>query len=66
MPDDPELTLKPDCKMTLREKKIKERYHDGRYEENKFDGKGKNKKAWSCCQSKYQDDDGCIVKVVDK
>jgi len=52
--------------MTLREKKIKERYHDGRYEENKFDGTGKNKKAWSCCQSKYQDDDGCIVKVVDK
>lgn len=64
VPDDPELTLKPDIKKTLREKKTKERYHNGKYEENKFDGKGK--KAWSCCQSKHEDSEGCIVKVVDK
>jgi len=47
VPDDPELTLKPDLKKTIREKKGKERYHNGKYEENKFDSKGK--KAWSCC-----------------
>ena len=47
VPNDPELTLRPDIKKTIREKKVKERYHNGKYEENKFDGKGK--KAWSCC-----------------
>ena len=47
VPDDPELTLKPDLKKTIRENKGKERYHNGKYEENKFDSKGK--KAWSCC-----------------
>lgn len=62
--DDPELTLKPDCKKTLKVVKEKIRYHTGKYEERKFDKKGK--KAWSCCQSKYEDDSGCCVKVVDK
>lgn len=64
VPNDPELTLQPDCKKTIREKKTKERYHNGKYEENKFDSKGK--KAWSCCQSKHEDSEGCIVKVIDK
>lgn len=62
--DDPELTLKPDCKKTLKVNKEKQRYHNGKYEENKFDAKGK--KAWSCCQSKGEDSEGCILKVVDK
>lgn len=64
VPDDPELTLKPDIKRTIRERKTKERYHNGKYEENKFDGKGK--KAWSCCQSKFEDSEGCCIKVIDK
>ena len=45
VPDDVELTLKPDCKKTLRSVKTKDRYHNGKYELNKFD----NKMAWSCC-----------------
>jgi len=62
--DDPELTLKPDCKKTLKVVKVKERYHNGKYELRKFDDKGK--KAWSCCQSKYEDSEGCCVRYIDK
>lgn len=62
--DDPELTLKPDMSKTLRVFKEKQRYHNGKYEENKWDSKGK--KAWSCCQSKGEDSEGCIVRTVDK
>jgi hypothetical protein len=62
--DDPELTLKPDCAKTLKVIKEKERYHNGKYEVRKFDNKGK--KAWSCCQSKYEDTDGCCVRIIDK
>jgi len=57
VPDDPELSLKPDCSKTLPIEKIKIRFHNGKYEVNKFDPKGK--KAWSCCQSKNEDDEGC-------
>lgn len=64
VPEDKELTLKPDISKTLRTYKVKERYHNGKYEENKFSRKGK--KAWSCCQCKDEDDEGCVVKVVDK
>lgn len=34
--DDPELTLKPNCDKTLRVQKVKERYHNGKYEVNRF------------------------------
>lgn len=64
VPDDPELTLKPDCKKTLRNVKTKVRYHNGKFEENKFDAKGK--KAWSCCQCRDEDDQGCMTRIVDK
>ena len=64
VPEDPELTLKPDCKRTIRSDKTKVRSHNGKYEENKFGKQGK--KAWSCCQSKYEDGEGCVAKVVDR
>jgi len=70
VPEDPELTLKPDMSRTL--KKVQERicYHNGKYEERKFgqkEGKdGKKKMAWSCCQNKEKDSEGCVVKIVDK
>ena len=64
VPDDPELTLKPDCSKTLRNEKFKERFHNGKYEVNKFNTKGK--KAWSCCQSKHEEDEGCQYTIVDR
>lgn len=57
--DDPELKLKPNLNRTLKVAKEKVRSHNGKYEVNKFDPKGK--KAWSCCQSKAEDAEGCIV-----
>lgn len=57
VPEDPELTMKPDCSKTLKNEKTKVRFHNGKYEVRKFDEKGK--KAWSCCQSKYEDGEGC-------
>jgi hypothetical protein len=62
--EDPELTLKPNMAKTLKVVKEKVRFHNGKYEVNKFDPKGKM--AWSCCQSKHEDADGCQVKTVDK
>ena len=62
--DDPELSLRPDCKKTLKVVKEKVRSHNGKYEVNKFDPKGK--KAWSCCQAKDEDAPGCIVTTVDR
>jgi len=44
--------------------KFKVRFHNGKYEVNKFNAKGK--KAWSCCQSKKEDDEGCEYTIVDK
>jgi len=63
-PDDPELTLKPDMKKTLKSEKIKVREHNGKYEVQKFCDKGKE--AWSCCQCRDKEAEGCVVKVVDK
>ena len=62
--DDKELTLKPDMSKTL--KKVCQRvcYHNGKYEEQKFSEK--KKMAWSCCQNKDKDSEGCVVKMVDK
>lgn len=64
VPEDKELTLKPDMSKTL--KRVTERvcYHNGKYEEQKFSEK--RKMAWSCCQSKDKDSEGCVVKLVDK
>lgn len=68
VPEDPELTLKPDMSKTL--KRVQERvsYHNGKFEASKFDkGKdGKPKMVWSCCQSSDRESSGCVVKVVDK
>ena len=63
VPEDPELTCKPDCSKTLVSEKTRIRYHNGKYEVNKFCEKGK--KAWSCCQAKDEDAEGCMIKVKD-
>ena len=63
VPDDPELTLKPNCSKTIKKTKTKVYYHNGKYEVNKFDPKGKM--AWSCCQAKHEDACGCQIKIVD-
>ena len=60
---DPELTLKPDCKKTLKSVKVKKWHHNGKYEPNKFDG---GKMAWSCCMAKDKDAQGCVCTIVDK
>ena len=64
IPDDPELTLKPNCKATLVKKIEIVRYCDGVFEVAKWDPK--KKMRWSCCQSKYRDGPGCRVKKIDK
>ena len=64
IPDDEELTLKPNCKKTLVKKVEIVRYHDGKFEVAKWDPK--KKERWSCCQSKYFDAPGCIIKKIDK
>ena len=68
VPDDQELTLKPDCSKTLRKVQERVSYHNGKYEESKFEKTkdGKPKMVWSCCQSGKRDSEGCVVKVVDK
>jgi len=64
VPMDPELTLKPDMKKTLRHETLIERHHNGKYELDRFSDKGK--KAWSCCMNKREDSEGCVVLKVDK
>lgn len=53
VPDDPELTLRPDMKKTLRNSKTMSRFHNGTYEQNKFEmdqtEEGEYNTAWSCC-----------------
>uniref|UniRef100_A0A7S3HX71 Uncharacterized protein n=1 Tax=Favella ehrenbergii TaxID=182087 RepID=A0A7S3HX71_9SPIT len=61
---DPELTLRPDVKKTIRRETITERYHNGKYELDRFSEKGKS--AWSCCMNKREDSEGCVVRKVDK
>ena len=62
--DDPELTLKPDCSKTLTILREVQRSHNGKFQVNKFDPKGR--KAWSCCQSTEETGEGCCVKNIDK
>jgi len=50
--NDKELTLKPNCSKTLKSVKTKVYHHNGKYEQNKFEG---NKMAWSCCMAKAED-----------
>ena len=64
VPADPELTLKPDMKKTLRKETVTERHHNGKYEVDRFSAKGK--KAWSCCMNKHEDSEGCVLRKVDK
>ena len=64
VPDDPELTLRPNMKKTIRHETITERHHNGKYEVDRFSDKGK--KAWSCCMNKHEDSEGCVVRKVDK
>jgi hypothetical protein len=64
IPDDPELTLRPDMKKTIRKETITMRHHNGKYEVDRFSDKGK--KAWSCCMNKHEDSEGCVVRKVDK
>jgi hypothetical protein len=45
--EDPEMTFSPNCSKTLKVVKERQRTHNGKYEQNKFDPKGKM--AWSCC-----------------
>lgn len=68
LPDDPELTLKPDIAKTLRKVSERECHHNGKYEARKFGQKEGQpvKMAWSCCQNKDRDSEGCIVRIVDK
>mgnify|MGYP001326815127 CR=1 FL=1 len=64
VPDDPELTLRPNMKKTIRHETVTERHHNGKYEVDRFSDKGK--KAWSCCMNKHEDSEGCVVRKVDK
>ena len=64
VPPDPELTLRPDMKKTIRRELVTNRYHNGKYEVDRFSNKGK--KAWSCCMNKHEDSEGCVVRRVDK
>jgi len=60
---DKELTLRPDCKKTLKSVKVKVYHHNGKYEPNKFES---GKMAWSCCMAKDKDAQGCVATIVDK
>jgi len=64
VPADPELTLKPDMKKTIRRETVTHRHHNGKYELDRFSDKGK--KAWSCCMNKREESEGCVVVKVDK
>ena len=64
VPDDPELTLRPDMKKTLRKETVTYRHHNGTYELDRFSVKGKT--AWSCCMNKQENSEGCVIKRVDK
>lgn len=67
IPEDKELTLKPNMSKTLKTVKERVTSHNGKFEEQKFESKdGKKKMAWSCCQSKDETSEGCVVKYVDK
>ena len=64
VPDDPELTLRPDMNKTLRKETETYQHQNGTYELDRFSVKGK--KAWSCCMNKQEDSEGCVIKRVDK
>ena len=67
IPEDKELTLKPNIAKTLKTVKERVTSHNGVYEEQKFAGKDDKKKmAWSCCQNKDENSEVCVVRYVDK
>ncbi len=59
---DPELTLKPDVKKTIRNNKQKVYYHTGKWEPNKWED---DEYCWSCCMSSQEVGTGCSIKIVD-
>ena len=64
VPKDPELTLRPDLKKTLKKDIVVEKYHSGKYEVDRFSKNGK--KVWSCSRSTDPNAPGCVIKKVDK
>ena len=64
VPADPELTLKPNMKKTLRKETVITRHQTGKYELDRTSDKGKW--AWSCCMNRDKDAPGCVVRKVDK
>ncbi len=64
VPPDPELTLRPDMKKTIRRETVIQRHHNGKYELDRFSDKGK--KAWSCCMNKREESEGCVIVKSDK
>ena len=65
IPADPELTLRPDMKKTLRHQVTTKRIHTGKYEKDRFSNK-EGRMAWSCCMNKREDAEGCVVIKIDK
>ena len=64
VPADPELTLRPDMKKTIRRETVTHRVHTGKWELDRFSKKGKF--AWSCCMNRDENSEGCVVRKVDK
>lgn len=55
--NDPELTLKPDLSKTLKHKKVRKWYHNGKWEMNARE----QAECWSCCMSYDKEGEGCVM-----
>ena len=64
VPPDPELTLRPNMKKTLKKETVIERHHTGVWQVDPTSKKGKM--CWSCCGNRDHDGDGCVIKKRDK
>jgi hypothetical protein len=60
--NDPELTLKPNLSLTLKNTKIPQYIHNGKWEFNQLE---KNE-CWSCCMSLDQESSGCVAAHQDR
>lgn len=60
--EDPELTLRPDLTKTLKYKKTKVYYHNGKYEKHMAE----EKECWSCCMNAEKESEGCVAVIKDK
>ena len=63
VPADPELTLRPNMKKTIRRQTVEIRVHTGKFELDRTSKKGKF--AWSCCMNRDENAPGCVVRRVD-